>query len=202
MGGGKAEAGLVKEGQDLIGRMRLCEPVCEGAALQKLHGDEDLLEGCSDVEDRDDVGVGQASHGLGFVQQAGTGFGVGTAAHAPDVQELDGDLAVQLWIVRRIDNAHASRAQSLDDHVATNRRALGQVIRGQRLLERTRKDTRLCARRRAIVRHAWCDFTATGERTFDDRAAVAQWADQDRCVPLAPQRFRGHFPYSALGFPI
>ena len=67
-----------------------------------------------DVVDDDDVRVLQLRDGLRLAQQARLAVGR-VAARA---QELDGDLAIELGIVRRVDLAHAAAPQQADEDEA------------------------------------------------------------------------------------
>ncbi len=75
------------------------------------------------------VDVVQTSHGLGFPEQA-TLRGIGCAVEAlslVSVQELDRDLAVELWIVGRVDHPHPSGAQTAQNEVPTDPAPAGEV---------------------------------------------------------------------------
>jgi hypothetical protein len=119
VGGGEARGGLAEHLEDLApGPGLLLEPCPEGQAVDKLHGDVDLAVVGADLVDADDVGVGQAGHGLGLAQEAGGGVGVGAVA----VQELDGDLALELLVVGGVDDPSAAAAELADDGEAADRR--------------------------------------------------------------------------------
>ena len=82
------------------------QPRAQTLACNKLHGDKDFIAHGADVIHTNDVGVGEASHGLGFAQQAVT-----SCSHLEWVclsrpQKLEGNLAVEFGIVGGIDDAH------------------------------------------------------------------------------------------------
>jgi hypothetical protein len=56
----------------------------------------------------DDVGVREAGEGLGLAQEAGAAVGVVARSR---VEQLDGDLAVELLVVGGVDDAHAAAAE-------------------------------------------------------------------------------------------
>jgi hypothetical protein len=109
--GGEAAADLQVHGDDLApaaGRGGL--PGAQGLALDVLHRQVDLAEVLADLVDLDDVGVRQAGERLGLA--AGAGADVGVVAVGAD--ELDSDLAVQLLVVRGVDDAHAAGADAAE----------------------------------------------------------------------------------------
>jgi hypothetical protein len=45
------------------------------------------------------------------------------------VEQLDGDLAVELWIVGGVDDPHAAGAERVEDHVAPDQLAVADLLR-------------------------------------------------------------------------
>ena len=125
VGGGEALAGLAKHGGELgEGPALALEPGVEGHAVDELHGDVDLAAEGADLVDADDVGVREPGHGLGLAQEAGAGevlAGLG-------VEQLDGDLAVELLVVGGIDDAGAAAAELPQDGEAADRGGRGGLL--------------------------------------------------------------------------
>jgi hypothetical protein len=67
----------------------------------------------------DDVGVREARHGLGLGREAGHALG-GPGAGKVWPQQLERHLAVELRVVRGVDDRHRSGAHQLEHHVATH----------------------------------------------------------------------------------
>jgi hypothetical protein len=118
VGGGEAPTGGEEHGDDLAPGVRASQPLAEREALDELHGDEDLVAVGADVEEGDDVGVRELGHGLGLAQEAGAAEVLLLAAGEARVQELDGDLAVELGVIGGIDHAHAAGAEAAEDDEA------------------------------------------------------------------------------------
>jgi hypothetical protein len=119
VGGREALAGLANMAGELgEGSPALAlEPGAQGHAVHEFHGDVDLAAEGADLVDADDVGVGEPGHGLGLAQQAVAGqvlAGLG-------VEQLDGDLAVELLVVGGIDDAGAAAAELAQDGEAADR---------------------------------------------------------------------------------
>jgi hypothetical protein len=125
VGGGEALAGLAEHGGELgEGPALALEPGVQGHAVDELHGDVDLAAEGADLVDADDVGVRQPGHGLGLAQEAGAGqvlAGLG-------VEQLDGDLAVELLVVGGIDDAGAAAAELAQDGEAADRGGRGALL--------------------------------------------------------------------------
>ena len=95
--------------EDLLQRARLfAYPRAERQPSDELHRDPGELAVPSDVVHRDDVRMGEAGqrHGLAFRADRSV------AVVAVPEQHLDGDLAIELGIIRRIDHAHAADADA------------------------------------------------------------------------------------------
>ena len=95
------------------------EPALERSPAQTLHGQEHPVLVNADVEDGDDVRVRELRDRLGLSNQTLL------APHPIPVpllrgQELESDLAIEIGIERRVDDAHAAGAQALEDHVAAD----------------------------------------------------------------------------------
>jgi hypothetical protein len=124
MRGGEAVAGLAEHVDDLgPGPRADTQPVAEGAALDVLHGDEDLVAVDAGLVHADDVRVLQAGHGLGLALQAFAG----ALAGGHRLEELEGDGAAELGVVGGVDDAHAAGAEQLLDLEAAD---LGDRGRG------------------------------------------------------------------------
>ena len=76
-----------------------------------------LRVGRGEVEHLEDVGVVQLGHRLGLARQPLAGL---VLAGQVRVQHLDRDLAVQRGVEALVDDAHAPRAQLLQDPVPTD----------------------------------------------------------------------------------
>jgi hypothetical protein len=113
----EAATGGDKEGEDGVPVAGVgAQPGVEALAADELHGDEHLGAEAADLEDGDDVGVGQAGHGLGLAEEAV----VAGAGEAGGVEELEGDLAVEELVVGGINDAHAALAEAVDDGEAAD----------------------------------------------------------------------------------
>ena len=117
MGEGQPGARVLDETQQLAaGRRRpLANQRAEGLARHVLHGDERLVAMLADIEDGDDVLVGEAPGGPRLAGEAIAGHGVEGGA-----EELDRHHAVDQRIAREVDLAHASTAEELDDFEAAD----------------------------------------------------------------------------------
>src|SRR5262249_55541048 len=94
-----------EERDDLALREELAaaEERVEALALEELHDDpEEAVVGLAAVEDLDRVGVPQAAHGQSLAAEALAILG---AAGGGGVQDLDRDLALQLWVIGLVDRA-------------------------------------------------------------------------------------------------
>ena len=89
----------------------------QGAPAQQLHRDEHPAVYVAHVVDGDHVGVREAGQRLGLPLESGVGLGrqIGVGA-----QHLEGDLAVQLRVVGRVDDPRGAGAQALEDHEAAD----------------------------------------------------------------------------------
>ena len=116
VGGLKPGGGVAEGGDDLLGAGPLVAgPVTEVGPVDELHGDEDLAAKLTDVVDGDDGGVGELGESLGLAEEAGVALGV---AGGVGVEELEGDAAVEGGVVSGEDDAHATRAEGVEDDVA------------------------------------------------------------------------------------
>jgi hypothetical protein len=104
-------------------------------SAHEFHGEEDFLFKRPDVEDGDDVGMGEPRHGLGFGQQLVATSRAGGRTPEIGAQELEGDFPVQLRVIRAVHDAHAAPANWVEDDVARQVGASGQRF-GRRLLVR------------------------------------------------------------------
>jgi hypothetical protein len=85
--------------------------------VQKLHGDEGLSVLVVDLINRADVGMVQCRRGLSFPLKAGQGLRIfGNLVR----QELQGDEAVQLYVLGLVDHTHPAAAKFVDDAIVRN----------------------------------------------------------------------------------
>src|SRR5262249_31805254 len=87
------------------------EPRGQRLPLDELHRKEDVIVDGADIVHRDDVGVGELSHGLRFPPEIVAHAFALVAGKAALAQDLEGNLAIELGIVRHIDGAHRARAE-------------------------------------------------------------------------------------------
>ncbi len=128
------------------------EPAGQRLALHELHGHEHALAasgvgGGTGVVHGDDVGMMEAGNGLGLAEQSFTRR-TGALAHGVAfVQQLQGDAAVELRVVRGVDLAHPPSPHQPQDHVTADRGTGCQLrIRSRRRgLVRCRQRFRGCA---------------------------------------------------------
>ena len=113
--GGQAPAGGDEDVEDLAPRARLLrEPALDRPTGDELHRQEHLVVDDADVVNGDDVRVLEARDRLCFTQQARPR----RVLHAlPGLDQLEGDLSIELRIIRAVDDAHRAGADALDDHV-------------------------------------------------------------------------------------
>jgi hypothetical protein len=83
-------------------------------SIQKFHGNKSLPVLVVNFVDRADVGMVQGGSGLRFSLEAGESLRIVSDLVG---QELQGDKAVQLYVLSFIDHAHPSTAKLLDDAV-------------------------------------------------------------------------------------
>jgi hypothetical protein len=89
----------------------LTEQVPDRPALEQLHDHEPALLGVEDVEDSDDVGVGEARGQPGLAQEAGLGLRRVVAAGQRGIQLFQGDHPGEALVVRAVDHPHAAAAK-------------------------------------------------------------------------------------------
>jgi hypothetical protein len=129
VGGRQPAPGLDVEAHDLIPARPLAGQVlAERRPLDELHRQEHPARGLADLVDRDDVRVRQLGQGLGLADQPGRGVG----AAGPGLENLDRHPAVEVWIVGRVDLAHAASADLPLDHEAADHRPRPQPVTGGR----------------------------------------------------------------------
>ena len=91
--------------------------VCEGPALEQLHGDERAAPIFAGVENRDDVRVDQARRGLRFAMEARQRIWI---AFEVRHQDLEADEAAHDLVVRFVDDSHRTATDAPHDAVAAN----------------------------------------------------------------------------------
>ena len=120
----------------------LLEVPSEGLPGEILHGHEDHAADRSHVEDGDHVRVGEARHRPCLAQQPGPGCNAVSGVAASGPQELDRDVPVELRVEGSVNNAHSSRAETVEDHVASEhaaprqRQLVGRGPQGHPILRR------------------------------------------------------------------
>nr|WP_293247361.1 hypothetical protein [Nannocystis sp.] len=105
MGRREAAAGLEEDVEDRRGGAWLAEPDPEVAALDVFHDHEDLVREHADLVHGDDGGVAETGEGPALAQD------LAQPAVAAGVQDLEGDLAVEVRVVGEKDRAHAAAAE-------------------------------------------------------------------------------------------
>src|SRR3989454_4855512 len=90
------------------------EDGCERLAAQKLHDEVDHPAGLADPVDRDDAGVLELRRGAGLTLKPLDEFFV---ERERERQDLDGDLALQLFLARLEDDGHAAPTELVEDLV-------------------------------------------------------------------------------------
>ena len=104
-------------------RQRLAvDSLPQGFAFDILRRHERDAVGFADFINREDVRMIQARGGARLLQKAAAAFIV---RHIFGRQDLERDLAVQLFIVRFIDRPHAARAERLKNAIMRDGRACG-----------------------------------------------------------------------------
>ena len=127
---GEASGDLHRVVDGELGRKRASgKPATQGLALQKLCdgvGDAILR---AEVEDRENVGMRQRSHGLGFPLEAGERRRTRAQVRGKD---LDRDVAVEFAVAGAIDLAHAARAEPFEDLVGSEAHPAPEGLAGVR----------------------------------------------------------------------
>ena len=90
------------------------DAVFQCQAIQKLHGDESLSMLVINLVDGADVGMVQRRRGLSFALEAGQRLGIFRNFVR---KELQGDEAVQLYVLGLINHTHTAPAEFFDDAV-------------------------------------------------------------------------------------
>src|SRR5213596_3763526 len=111
----------------------------ERLAAQKLHDEVDHPAGLADPVDRDDAGVLELRRGAGLTLKPLDEFLV---ERERERQDLDGDLALQLFLARLEDDRHAAPTELVEDLVFVlellpHELELGQLLR---ILDRRRRE--------------------------------------------------------------
>ncbi len=103
------------------------QPLRERQTLHQLHRDEHAVIDAADVEHGHDVGVRQLRHRLRLAQQRVVNRQPIGGSGAVVAKHLERDLAVQLRIVCRVHDAHASGTDPIEHDIATEPRAERQL---------------------------------------------------------------------------
>ena len=99
----------------------------EGLALEQLGDGEVDAGGLADVEEEEDVGVGECGDGLRLALEASKRLRV---AREVIGKNLDGDVAAEARLAGAVDLAHPTRAEGGEDLVRTEAGAGGQSHEG------------------------------------------------------------------------
>src|SRR5262249_13487578 len=150
-------AGAAGDVEDLFRAAALLgEPAPQRAAVDVLHGDDEVVAVVADLVDRDDVGMGQARHRHGLAQHA-----VVALALAPPRAKLQRRQSVELDVAGAVHDAHPAGADGLLDAIG----ALHDVAGGEaRHLGRGRTGVRRRAHLVAPVGGAVYRVAAAGHR--------------------------------------
>jgi hypothetical protein len=106
-------------------------PLAQRHALDELHRDEDAIAERADIVHRDHVRMGQPRHRLRLSQQPGLAARRRRPRAARSgLEQLERDPTIELGIVGRIDDAHATLPDHIDDDVAADHGAALQRVRG------------------------------------------------------------------------
>ena len=139
--------------QDLVARPPLLfQPDRDRVAFDQLHRDEHAPVGRADVVDGHQVRMGELGDRLRLAHHPRRldVVGIGVAAH-----DLDGDLSIQLGIVRGVDLAHSAPSHELEQAVAPHHRPgavsvdRAEIDDGRRRLGPPAPVRRRCSRRAA-----------------------------------------------------
>ena len=138
-------AGMRERRRDFPLRAAALEPMPQRATARKLHRDVHLLAARAGLVDAQHVRVIDARHRLRLAQQARARV-LGSGRYAEE--QLDGDLAIEVRIVRGVDHAHTAGAQDLEHDETTDRLATCEGgSPGQARLRVARARDRVCERR-------------------------------------------------------
>jgi hypothetical protein len=133
VGRGEPGAGGLEQREPLAPRPRLAEAVLQRAAAHVLHREEDAPLVDADVVHGDDVGVGEAGHRLGLSEEARLHVDRLVAAGEEGAQDLDGHLAIELGVVRGVDDPHSALGDSFEEDVAPDPAAGGDGVLRERV---------------------------------------------------------------------
>ena len=98
-------------------RVGLLQEILERRPAQQLHHDEETVAVFADVEDRDDVRMGQAGGRLRLPVEPRPDVGIVVEIGR---QDLERDVAAHRFVMRAVDDAHGAAADPLDDLVAAD----------------------------------------------------------------------------------
>jgi hypothetical protein len=112
VGASQARARGLEHREDLCPRaLRQGEPPLERDPVDELHHDEREPLDLADLVDLRDVGVGEPGHGLGLAHEPAL------TLVAPLPPQLDGDLAIELLVVRGVHHPRPAAAEPVEQHV-------------------------------------------------------------------------------------
>jgi hypothetical protein len=149
VGGGEPFAGGAEHGEHLAEAPRLLlEPAPERAAGDVLHRDEHLMAVAAEIMDRYHVRVREPRQRLRLAHEAPPL--ADTIARL--AEQLYGDLTIESVVVGRVDDAHGPLTDTLEQDIALQRRAEGQLGCARPLLVVRRADAdRLVKAHRGLV---------------------------------------------------
>ncbi len=118
MGGLEPAAGLQKDVEHCVDRARGLGPAPGVLADDELERDEDAVVERLDAVDLRDVRVAEACHGTRLLNEAGA-----LLLAAGVAQELHRDAAIEVRVIRGVDDTHAARTDLLEHQIAPDRAA-------------------------------------------------------------------------------
>ena len=128
MCGGKALGELRAERENVpLGERAIEEFLIEGNAFDELHDEIVAAVVGEEVEDGGDVGMVELGKSMGFVQEATVGVGIGDGA---GVKQLDGDFAVEVGVVRAIDDSHATATDAFENAIVAELQTEQGIVEG------------------------------------------------------------------------
>jgi hypothetical protein len=124
--GGLEPAPRLHEQGDGVGPAGRCigDPPGERDAVEELHRHVELAPVLADIVDLDHVRVGDPGHHLGLLPEP-----LALRVRPAQVEELDGDLAIEGLVVRGVDDAHTAGSDLVENSEPTD---LGRVDRAPR----------------------------------------------------------------------
>jgi hypothetical protein len=148
------------------GLRRPCKAAIERATVEQLERNKWSAIDLADLENLDDVGMMEPSHGLGLDPHAGQMIGVPSSR---SLDHLDGNQAIEAPLPRPIDDAHTPFAQQIEEIISSDLRRAGICLAPDRSQAWNRTSSLVGIRgsawsfRRARI-HIGRDLTVVGGR--------------------------------------